>query len=101
MGCYVSSLGYRILKEFCLRPVRDPDLSALQNRNRLKIGGHPMATKTLYVGNLPYSVSESELSGHFSAYGSTNARIVEGRGFGFVDIDEAQVDQAIADKNNS
>src|SRR5579862_4775472 len=58
-----------------------------------------MATKTLYVGNLPYSVSESDLQAHFSAYGSSNARIIEGRGFGFVDIDADQLTTAVADKN--
>ena len=60
-----------------------------------------MATKTLYVGNLPYSVSESDLTAHFQSYGASNARIVEGRGFGFVDIEADQLDQAIADKHNT
>ncbi|MCW5941494.1 MAG: hypothetical protein KIS66_04640 [Fimbriimonadaceae bacterium] len=59
-----------------------------------------MAT-TLYVGNLPYSVSEAQLTEFFSAYGATNARIVEGRGFGFVDIEGSQLEAAIADKHNS
>ena len=58
-----------------------------------------MATKTLYVGNLPYSVSESDLQAHFSAYGASNARIIEGRGFGFVDIDADQLEAAVAEKN--
>lgn len=60
-----------------------------------------MATKTLYVGNLPYSVSESQLAAHFSQYGSSNVRIVEGRGFGFVDIDAANLEAAISEKNQS
>ncbi|HEY3780287.1 MAG TPA: RNA-binding protein [Fimbriimonadaceae bacterium] len=60
-----------------------------------------MATKTLYVGNLPYSVTESTLASHFAQYGSTNVRIVEGRGFGFVDVDAANLESAIADKNQS
>ncbi len=58
-----------------------------------------MATKTLYVGNLPYSISEGDLQAHFDAYGGTNARIIEGRGFGFVDINADQLEAAIADKN--
>lgn len=57
--------------------------------------------KTLYVGNLPYSITESQLQSHFSAYGAGNVRIVEGRGFGFVDIENDQLEAAIADKNNS
>ncbi len=60
-----------------------------------------MQSKTLYVGNLPYSATESQLTTLFSAYGATNARIVEGRGFGFVDVDSAQLEAAIADKHNS
>ena len=59
-----------------------------------------MANKTLYVGNLPYSATESQLTSHFANYGATNARIVEGRGFGFVDIDGDKLEAAIADKHN-
>lgn len=58
-----------------------------------------MANKTLYVGNLPYSLTEAQLTAHFSAYGASNARIVEGRGFGFVDIDADQLEAAIADQH--
>jgi RNA recognition motif-containing protein len=59
-----------------------------------------MAIKTLYVGNLPYSATESQLTSHFANYGATNARIVEGRGFGFVDVDADQMETAIAEKHN-
>ena len=59
-----------------------------------------MAVKTLYVGNLPYSATESQLSSHFSKYGAGNARIVEGRGFGFVDVEGSKLESAIADKHN-
>jgi cold-inducible RNA-binding protein len=58
-----------------------------------------MATKTLYVGNLPYSVSEGDLIHHFSKYEANNARIIEGRGFGFVDINADQLDTAIEETN--
>jgi cold-inducible RNA-binding protein len=60
-----------------------------------------MATKTLYVGNLPYSTTESDLNAAFGNYGGTNSRIIEGRGFGFVDIDADMLDTAITEKNNS
>ena len=60
-----------------------------------------MASKTLYVGNLPYSSSEEDLLTYFAAYQPTKARIVEGRGFGFVDVDADHLDAAIADKHNS
>lgn len=55
-----------------------------------------MATKTLYVGNLSYSTSESSLVSSFSQFGATNGRIIEGRGFGFVDVDADQLEAAIA-----
>ncbi len=60
-----------------------------------------MATKTLYVGNLPYSCTEEQLREHFSAYNSTNARIIEGRGFGFVDIDAEHLEAAVSEKNQA
>jgi RNA recognition motif-containing protein len=53
------------------------------------------------VGNLPYSITESDLAKAFSEYGSSNVRIVEGRGFGFVDIEAEKLTAAIADKNNT
>ncbi len=60
-----------------------------------------MAIKTLYVGNIPYSANEDELVQHFAAYGGKNPRIIEGRGFAFVDIEAEHLEAAIADKNNS
>lgn len=57
--------------------------------------------KTLYVGNLPYSITEAKLQTHFAQYGSQNARIIEARGFGFVDVDADQMATAISDKNNT
>lgn len=46
-------------------------------------------------------MTESELIDTFAAYGASSARVVEGRGFGFVDIEADQLDSAIADKHNS
>ena len=46
-----------------------------------------MATKTLYVGNLPYGVTQQELSELFAQWGPIKeVRLVEGRGFGFVEL---------------
>jgi RNA recognition motif-containing protein len=59
------------------------------------------ASKSLYVGNLPYSTSEDELIALFAAYGGRNPRIIEGRGFAFVDIDADQLEAAVADKHNA
>ena len=60
-----------------------------------------MATKTLYVGNIPYTATESQLEAHFAAYGASNPRIIEGRGFAFVDVDGEKLDTAIAEKHNT
>ena len=59
-----------------------------------------MATKTLYVGNLPYSVGESDLKNHFAAYGASNMRIIEGRGFAFIDVDDDKAETAITEQND-
>lgn len=60
-----------------------------------------MATKTLYVGNIPYSMTEGDLMQTFDSYGGNNARIIEGRGFAFIDIDGDKLEAAIADKNGT
>jgi RNA recognition motif-containing protein len=60
-----------------------------------------MSQKTLYVGNLPYSTTEEELLVHFQGYNATAARIVEGRGFAFVDIDADKLDKAVEDMHDS
>jgi len=57
--------------------------------------------KSLYVGNLPYSTTEPDLLDYFAEFGASQARIVEGRGFGFVDVDDDKVEAAINAKHNS
>lgn len=54
-----------------------------------------MDTKTLYVGNLNYQTSESALKEHFAAYDPQRVRILEGKGFGFVDVPAEQLQAAI------
>ena len=44
-----------------------------------------MASKSLYVGNLSYSVTESTLRELFAEYEPTEARLIPDKGFGFVD----------------
>jgi RNA recognition motif-containing protein len=58
-----------------------------------------MASKSLYVGNLPYSSTEASLSAAFAAYGCSNVRIIEGRGFAFIDVADDQVANAIEAMN--
>ena len=49
-----------------------------------------MEGSKLYVGNLKYSATAGELEELFSGYGSVKeANIIEGRGFGFVEMSEA------------
>jgi RNA recognition motif-containing protein len=46
-----------------------------------------MQGSKLYVGNLGYSVTVDQLQELFSSYGDVrNVNIVEGRGFGFVEM---------------
>ena len=54
-----------------------------------------MANKSLYVGNISYSSNESTLSTAFAEFGGTNVRIIEGRGFAFIDVSEDQMNAAI------
>ena len=59
-----------------------------------------MATKSLYVGNISYSATEEELKSLFAPWGPVSeARIVQGRGFGFVDVPEENAAAAIAETN--
>lgn len=62
--------------------------------------------KKLYVGNLPWSVTDSELESLFSGVGEViSARVItdrdtgRSRGFGFVEMDDAGAGKAIAELN--
>jgi len=64
-------------------------------------------SKTLYVGNLPWSTTESILSDTFQNYGHViSSRIItdketgRSRGFGFVEVDDADASK-IVDAMNS
>ena len=59
-----------------------------------------MANKSLYVGNLAYSTTEEDLKTLFEPWGPVSeARIVQGRGFGFVDVPEDKAAEAIEGTN--
>ena len=58
-----------------------------------------MASKSLYVGNLPYSVSETDLKNLFAEFQPTEVRLIGDKGFGFVDVPEEQAAAAIAASN--
>ena len=63
--------------------------------------------KSLFVGNLPWTVTDEDLKAKFAEFGNViGARIItdkmtrRSRGFGFVDMDDADVEKAIAGLNN-
>ena len=59
-----------------------------------------MATKSLYVGNIPHGTSEQELRDLFDEYGPLgDVRVIEGKGFAFVDVPEEKAADAIAGVN--
>ncbi|MGE5675019.1 MAG: RNA recognition motif domain-containing protein [Mycobacterium leprae] len=65
-------------------------------------------TKTLYVGNLPWAVTEEDLVRAFSQYAQViSARVVtdretgKSRGFGFVEVAEEQAPAAITNLNGA
>jgi RNA recognition motif-containing protein len=62
----------------------------------------------IYVGNLPYSMTEQELSSIFTEYGAVNtAKIItdretgRSRGFGFVEMPDSAARKAIEELNGS
>ena len=64
--------------------------------------------KKIYVGNLPWSVDDSELEELFTAIGQVHsARVISdretgrSRGFGFVEMDDSAASQAIEELNGT
>ena len=56
----------------------------------------------LYVGNLSYSTKENELTDLFSTYGQVvSAKIIENKGFGFVEMGSSEEAQAALDALNN
>lgn len=50
-----------------------------------------MQINKLYVGNLSYSVGNEQLKQLFSGYGEVKeVRVIEGKGFGFVEMSSSQ-----------
>ena len=50
-----------------------------------------MQISKLYVGNLKYSVGSEQLKQLFSGYGEVKeVRVIEGKGFGFVEMSNSQ-----------
>ncbi len=64
--------------------------------------------KNIYVGGLPYAVDDDQLEEVFSEFGDVqSARVItdrmtgQSRGFGFVEMDEADATKAISALNGS
>ena len=56
----------------------------------------------LYVGNLSYSTRENELTDLFSTYGKVvSVKIIENKGFGFVEMGSSEEAQAALDALNN
>lgn len=65
-------------------------------------------TKSLYVGNLPWSATEDEVRSLFASHGSVNSvKLVSdretgrARGFGFVEMDDADALAAVEALNGT
>jgi RNA recognition motif-containing protein len=65
-------------------------------------------SKTLYVGNLPWSTTEDDLLAHFSSQAEVkSARIItdretgRSRGFGFVEVNDEDVERVISAMNGT
>lgn len=65
-------------------------------------------TKTLYVGNLPWSTTAEELTEFFSTYGNiVGSRIItdretgRSRGFGFVEVAEEDAERLAEELNGA
>jgi RNA recognition motif-containing protein len=59
-----------------------------------------MATKSLYVGNLPYDITEQDLRNLFEAWGPVaETRLISARGFGFVEVPAEKAADAITAMN--
>ena len=57
-----------------------------------------MQGKKLFVGNLTYSVTSDELNDLFANYGEVvEAKVIEGKGFGFVEMSSQE--EAVAAKD--
>jgi len=95
---------FRELDPGCTREWREGGIvgnAALRNQHPQEVFGSMI--KSLYVGNLPWSTSQEDLTQLFSPYGEViSARIAtdretgRSRGFGFVEMPTEAADAAIA-----
>jgi RNA recognition motif-containing protein len=60
-----------------------------------------MASKSLYVGNLPFGTTQEELKELFAQWQPNDIRLIGEKGFGFVDLPEEHADEAVSTVNGS
>lgn len=95
LSCGHSSISVLMRVAAHLRQAPSPFVTVRSFKERL-----PMSTK-IYVGNLPFSVTNASLKSNFAEFGDvTSARVMMDRdtgtskGFGFVEMASAEVAQA-------
>jgi len=60
-----------------------------------------MQSSRLYVGNLTYSVTDEQLKNLFANHGTvTNVTIIQGKGFGFVEMETPEQAEAAMEALN-
>jgi len=60
-----------------------------------------MASKSLFVGNLPHGTTQEELRDLFAQWEPSDIRLIGDKGFGFVDTPEDKAEEAIAKLNGA
>ena len=59
-----------------------------------------MATKTMYVGNLPYGMTEDDVKELFAEWGPvSDVRLFADKGFAFVDVEDDKFADAVSAVN--
>ncbi len=57
-------------------------------------------SKSIYVGNLPWSATEEQVQDLFAEYGNVDRETGRARGFGFVEMEDGEADAAIEALDN-
>ncbi len=107
-GFIFSQLSLSPAVSFVIGVLATVLLFTLSNKTTSQTSNEPAATKTLYVGNLPYKANESQVRDLFSEYGEVFAvrlmkdkRTGKRRGFGFVVVSSNDAEHTISQLNNA
>ena len=60
-----------------------------------------MNTKTLFVGNLPYSATEADVMMFFGDYQPVSCRVLGDKGIAFIDVEESRAAEALEKLNGA